>query len=139
MTLRLELTLCDGSYALARLPPESAIPQWAEGEFTAVLRSRGGLTVCCREDAVPPDVEAERGFRCFEISGPFDLSSVGVIAAASGPLAAKGVSLFLFSTWETDFFLAPADQLDAALDALKGAGHLVRDAASDPAPGAILP
>ena len=89
--LRLELKLHDDRYALARLAPGSAMPSWAEGEFTAVLRSAQGFTLCCRETAVPPDVEAQGGFRCFEIAGPFDLNSVGVVAAVAGPLAAAGV------------------------------------------------
>jgi len=122
---RLELRLHEGRYALARLAPGSAVPPWVEGEFTAVLRSAQGLTACCREDAVPPDVEARGGFRCFEIAGPFDLTSVGVVAAATGPLAAAEISLFVFSTWETDFILVPLDRLDAAIGALEAAGHNV--------------
>jgi hypothetical protein len=123
--LRLELKLHEGRYALARLAPGSAAPPWVEGEFTAVLRSAQGLTACCRESAVPPDVEAQGGFRCFEIAGPFDLASIGVAAAAAGPLAAAGISLFVFSTWETDFILVPVDRLDAAIGTLKAAGHNV--------------
>jgi hypothetical protein len=123
--LRLDLNLREARYALARLPPGSAVPSWVDGEFTAVLRSPQGLTACCREGAVPPDVEAQGGFRCFEIVGPFDLASVGVVAAAAGPIAAAGISLFLFSTWETDFFLIPVDSLDAAIGALEAAGHNV--------------
>lgn len=125
MVVQLELKLCDGRYALARLPPGSAVPPWAEGEFTAVLRSPQGLTVCCRESAVPPGVEAQNGFRCFEIAGPFELASIGVVAAVAGPLAAAGISLFVFSTWETDFILVPVDRHDAAIGALKAAGHTV--------------
>ena len=123
--LRLELKLHDDRYALARLAPGSAMPSWAEGEFTAVLRSAQGFTLCCRETAVPPDVEAQGGFRCFEIAGPFDLNSVGVVAAVAGPLAAAGISLFVFSTWETDFILVSIERLDATIGALKAAGHNV--------------
>jgi hypothetical protein len=126
--LRLEVKLHQGRYALARLVPGSATPPWLEGEFTAVLRSAQGLTACCRESAVPPDVETRGGFRCFEIAGPFELTSVGVVAAAAGPLAAAGISLFVFSTWETDFILVPLDRLDAAIGALQAAGHHVRSA-----------
>jgi hypothetical protein len=120
---RLELRLYEGRYALARLPPESGVPPWIEGAFTAVLRSSQGLTACCHESAVPPGVEAQGGFRCLEIAGPFELASVGVVAAATGPLAAAGINLFAFSTWETDFILVPVDRLDAAIGALRAAGH----------------
>lgn len=124
--LRLDLKLCEGRYALARLPPGSAMPPWVDGEFAAILRSPQGLTACCREGAVPRDVEAQSGFRCFEIVGSFELASVGVVAAAAGPIAAAGISLFLFSTWERDFFLVPAEKVDAAIGALEAAGHAVR-------------
>lgn len=127
VTPRLEVMLSEGLYALARLAPGSDLPTWAQGEFVAMVRSRHGLTIACRQDLVPPGVESEAGFRCFEIVGPFELTSLGVVAAASGALAARGVSLFLFSTWETDFFLVKAAALDLAIDALITAGHTVRD------------
>lgn len=123
MTLQLELKLLEGRYALARLPPGSGVPPWMGGRFAVAVFSNRGLTVVSEESAVPQKVTAQRGFRCLQIVGEFAIASVGVVAAAVGPIAAAGISLFVHSTWETDFILVREEDLAQATRALSDAGH----------------
>ena len=124
---RLELIVHDGRYALAHLPAEVLFPDWARGEFAAVLRSRRRTTVVCEAGAVPADIAAQAGFRCLEIGGEFELDSVGVLAAVVQPLAAAGISVFGYSSWDTDHVLIQDADLELALSVLAEAGHSVRD------------
>ena len=73
-------------------------------------------------------VTAEAGFRCLTVVGAFDLSSVGVVAAAVQPIAAAGISLFAYSTWQTDYLLVQEKDLRSATAALTVAGHSYVDA-----------
>jgi hypothetical protein len=123
MTLLLEFKLLEGRFALARLPTGSVVPPWMSGRFAVAVFSNHGLTVVAEESAVPREVTAQRDFRCLQIGGEFAISSVGVVAAAVGPIAAAGVSLFVHSTWETDFILVREDDLARAMRALSDAGH----------------
>ncbi len=125
MTLKLEIVLLQGNFALARLPPGAANFDWNRGEFAAVLSYRDGTTVICDADSVPPDVQSQSGYRCLKVAGTFGLESVGVVAAAVQPLAASGISLFAYSTWETDYVLIQHTDLQRALSSLKQAGHTV--------------
>ena len=125
MTLRLNFVLLQGNFALAHLPPGAATFHWNPGEFAAVLSYREGATVICDTDAVPPDVQSQSGYRCLKVEGTFGLESVGVVAAAVQPLAASGISLFAYSTWETDYILIQHTDLQHALSTLKQAGHIV--------------
>ena len=113
----------DGLYALALLPPGSARPDWARGEFTAIIESAEGISVVCSEAAVPAGAKMRGGFRCLEIDGSFDLESVGVVATAVAPLAAAGISVFVYSTWKTDYVLIQEYDFPQATLALKEAGH----------------
>lgn len=123
---KLSFSILDGRFALSRLPAESAEPHWAKGPFAAVIRSREGLTVVSPEGVVPQGgAETKPGFRCLEIGGAHALDAVGVVAAASAPLASAGISLFLFSTWETDYILIEETELDRARTALRLAGHSI--------------
>jgi len=129
LALKLELNLLEERFALARLTASAdAAPALREDGFAALIRSRLGVTLCCREGAAPAGAEVQNGFCCLEVSGPFDLASVGVVAAISGPLAAKDISVFLFSTWETDYLVMQAHDLAAGIAALEAAGHVVRAA-----------
>jgi hypothetical protein len=108
---------------LAQLPPGSVAPAWVRGCFAAVIFSSHGMTVVCEESAVPAGVTTQSGFRCLQIVGVFEISSVGVVAAVVRPLAEAGISLFVHSTWETDFILVPDADLPVAIRTLIEAGH----------------
>ncbi len=123
MTQRLNFSLLEERYALAQLPPGSPRPDWAHGRFTAIIESAEGTSVACVEAAVPVGVNKRGGFRCIEIGGSFELESVGVVAAAVRPLAAAGISVFVYSTWQTDYLLIQEYDFPKAATALKEAGH----------------
>jgi hypothetical protein len=92
---------------------------------TSVTRTPRELSIVCDEAAVPPGVLSERGFRALVIEGQIDFSMTGVVAAIAGPLAAASVSLFVVSTYDTDYVLVKDDRLDAAIAALQAAGLTV--------------
>jgi len=69
--------------------------------------------------------KVEPGWRVLRVQGPLDFSLTGVLASLATPLAAAGVSIFAFSTFDTDYVLVRADALVAACAALTSAGHSV--------------
>ena len=79
----------------------------------------------CAQDTVPEGVTAERGWRCFRVAGKLDFSLVGVIASLSAALADAGISVFVTSTFATDYLLVRCEDLPAAAAAWRGAGHRV--------------
>jgi len=74
---------------------------------------------------VPPDVQAQRGYRGLAVRGPLDFNLVGVLASLAGPLAAASVSIFAVSTFDTDYLFVRESDLDRAVAALRHAGHTV--------------
>jgi hypothetical protein len=122
--LRLELLV--GTYAVCRLDPGAPPPAWAEGgPFASVTRTDAELSVVCAQDAVPAGVQAERGWRGLRVAGPLGFGMTGILASLAGPLAASGVSIFVVSTYETDYLMVQERDLDRALHALAQAGHEV--------------
>ena len=59
------------------------------------------------------------------VEGPLDFSLTGVPSALLTPLAEAGVSLFALATFDTDYLLVRAAQLDLAVETLSAAGHPV--------------
>lgn len=123
----LTLTLLPGRYAICRLAANAALPAWvpSSGDFVSISRTPGELSIVCDEASVPADVRAGRGRRCLRVEGPFDLNVIGVLAAISQPLAAAGIAIFVVSTYDTDYVLLAASDLDAASRALCAHGHVV--------------
>ena len=121
----MRFTLFDGRFAVARLAPDAGVPAWStNGSFTSVTRTPHELSIVCDDAAVPPDVRAERGWHCLALEGPIPFETVGVAAEFTRILAARGVSVFVISSFDTDYVLVK--NIDAAIDALRAAGCEVR-------------
>jgi hypothetical protein len=120
-----KLSLFPGRLAVCRLSPEAPVPQWPRGAFVSITRTPAELSIVCDEAAVPDDVQAERGWRAFTVEGPIPFEMTGVAAGLTAPLAASGVSVFLISTYDTDWLLVKETFLDRAGAALREAGYVV--------------
>lgn len=118
----------DLELAIARLEPDAAIPAWAaRGSFSSVTRTARELSIVCEASLVPEDVRHERGWAMLELEGPFPFELTGILAAFINPLAEARVGIFAISTYDTDYVLVKLAALDAALEALAGAGHVRAD------------
>ena len=122
----LSLQLLPGTLAVCRLGPADPVPDWAwTGEPASVTRTREETSIICAGDAVPAGVVAERGYRCLRVGGTLVLDLTGVIASLAAPLAAAGVPIFPFATYDTDWILVKEENLERAVEALRAAGHTV--------------
>lgn len=127
---RLTLTLLAGEFAICRLPPDAPVPAWADSaSFTSITRTAEELSITCDRERIPADVQAQPGWRCLKVEGPFDLNTtVGVLATLAEPLAQVGVSLYVVSTYDTDYLFVRGEQLDRTMATLTGQGHTIRSA-----------
>ena len=126
MSPAITLDVVPGSYAICRLNPAATAPAWAAGgPFSSITRTACELSIVCSSDAVPADVEAQRGYRALAVRGPLDFSLIGVVAQLSTTLAAAAISIFVVSTHDTDYVFVPDADLDAAISALRTAGCAV--------------
>ncbi len=122
----MHLYALDELYAIVRLEPDAELPAWARsGHFWSITRSDAELSIVCREEDVPPDASAERGWCAFEVAGPLDFSLTGVVSSLVAPLAEEEIPIFVISTFETDYLLVREPDLRRSVDALTSAGHSV--------------
>jgi uncharacterized protein len=124
--MTLNLCVVPGEYAVCRLEPRAAVPDWAwSGEFVSVTRTAQELSIVCASSAAPDDVKLERGWACLKLLGPFDFTLTGILTSVLAPLRDAGIGIFAVSTFDTDYVLVKAAQLEASLNALEKAGHRV--------------
>jgi len=74
------------------------------------------------------DIDAEEtdgDWRVLEVLGPLNLSMVGIMADIGSVLAEAKISIFVVSTFETDYFLVKSADLKDAVAALKKAKYKV--------------
>ncbi|PLX92711.1 MAG: ACT domain-containing protein [Desulfuromonas sp.] len=123
----LQLTLLEGLFAVHRLAPEAQLPQLLLRQgFFAVTRTAEELSIVCSQDVEIASDRAERDWRCLKVEGPLDFSLTGIIAGISKSLSQAGISLFVISTFDTDYLLVRSQTLSAATTALVKAGYSIR-------------
>lgn len=124
----MRVRVLEGEYAVVRLAdsaPAPVVPPRGTG-FWSLTEVGEERSLVCLEDLAPADGDGTvviGDWRIIEVIGPLDLALTGVLAALSGPLARAGVPIFPIATHDTDWILVPGAQLDAAVGALRRAGH----------------
>lgn len=66
-------------------------------------------------------------WRCFKVVGPLDFGLIGILANLAGVLAAKEISVFVVSTFDTDYLLVKKDKVLEAKKAFEDVGHFVKE------------
>jgi hypothetical protein len=124
--VQVSLRVRSETLAIARLGPADPWPDWALREgFVALVRTEAELSVVCSDPAIPAHVRAERGWRAFQVLGPLDFSMTGILSGLTSALAARGIAVFVVSTFDTDVILVRQERLAEAEAALIDAGYFV--------------
>lgn len=115
------------SLSIVRLPPGSGVPDWIERDsWHSVTRTADECSVVCESRLVPAGVSHVGPWRGLKVAGPLAFDLVGVLYRLAGPLADTGISVFVISTYDTDYVLVRGEALDSAIAGLEEAGVVVR-------------
>jgi hypothetical protein len=127
MSHQLTLVILPEKFAVCKLDANAPVPHWAASRsLVSITRTADELSVVCPQDLVPPAVKSELDWRCARVAGTMDFAMIGVVASLVSPLAAAGVSVFVMSTFNTDYLLVKTKDWERAVEVLKLAGHSVR-------------
>ena len=96
---------------------------WRTGPLSSVTYTESETSVVCAFDSVPAGVRVQGPLIAFEIAGPLDFSTVGVLAGLLEPLAKQGISILAMSTYDTDWILVEAVYADEAMATWKRDGN----------------
>ena len=120
----MELTPLDVELSVCKIRDPSTV-DW-HGAFTALTHTGEEFSLVCDSGSAPADaIAVEPGWRAFRIAGTLDFGMLGVIAGISGTLAAAGISVFVLSTYDTDYVLTKAVDFPRALATLQKAGYVM--------------
>jgi len=108
-TLDVDLTVC-------KLPSAVGAPT---EKYCFLSVTDDEVSLVCPTELTPERTLARQdGWKAFRVVGQLDFSLVGVLANVSQALAAKGVPLFVVSTYDTDYVLVKSQDLSSAVAAL---------------------
>lgn len=121
--LKILLSATPQKLVVCRLDRKSEISDWLnkvlkDGDFFSLTRTNEELSLVCVEEKIPAGAVAEKGWRALKVKGPLDFSMTGILVSISGLLAENRISIFVVSTYETDYILVKEEFLDKAVKIL---------------------
>mgnify|MGYP000166845926 CR=1 FL=1 len=119
----MRLTILPGEFSVWRLDADEPPPSPEPGSFLSLTRTADELSIVSLSSEVPSGVISQDGWRCLKVKGPLPFELTGVLAGLSAPLARADISIFAVSTYDTDYLLVRATDLDRACSALRAEGH----------------
>jgi len=124
MSLPLHLMRHAVEVGFARLPAgEEPSWDWRTGPLASITYTDSETSIVCAYESVPSGTKVQGPLVAFEIAGPLDFSTVGVLSGLLEPLAKQGISILALSTYDTDWILIEADRADEAMTIWKRDGN----------------
>ena len=124
MSLPLHLMRHAVEVGFARLPAgDEPTWDWRTGPLASITYTDSETSVVCAFESVPKGTKVQGPLVAFEIAGPLDFSTVGVLSGLLEPLAKQGISILALSTYDTDWILIEAQHADEAMATWKRDGN----------------
>ena len=124
MSLPLHLMRHAEPVAFVRLPGgQDPDWEWRTGPLSSITYTDSETSVVCAFESVPDGARVQGPLIAFEIAGPLDFSTVGVLSGLLELLAKQGVSILAMSTYDTDWILVESAHADEAMAIWKRDGN----------------
>lgn len=120
--MQLNLHKLKGEYSILKL--DSLPDVRAIDGFFALTRTDDEISLVClnsEADKLNPYAR-ENDYQVLRVAGQLDFSLVGILARMTGALAGACIPVCAVSTYDTDYLLVKAGNMDSALKALEAAG-----------------
>jgi uncharacterized protein len=122
------LSILKDKFIVCRIDSFKQIPdRILQSHFYSITKTADEISVICPEEFSPDDSPCEKNWRCFKIHGPLDFAQTGILASMTTPLADAGISIFAFSTYDTDYFMVKDVDVELAIAALTQNGHEIHN------------
>ena len=121
--MKLNMKLLPGVYSVIQVKDISKINfEKFKGSFFNLCITDDEVSVLLNveySELIDKKINEEKGFKCLKIEGVLDFGEIGIIARISSLLAKEEISIFVVSTYNTDYVLVKENKIAHVLHVLK--------------------
>lgn len=119
-----ELIILKQEFSIHYLKNTDPIPARVfESEYYWIGKTNDELSIVCRSNIYIESMRSDLHWGAIKLSGQFNTTMVGVISEVAQVLASAGISIFILSTYNTDYVLIKNKNFNKAVEALKASGY----------------
>ena len=121
---KLRIRLLQGTYAVCQIKDtENILNCFDEKDFFSITKTEDEISVVMLQDKISSDVKVEKDWRILKVEGTLDFSLIGILAKISEILAKNSISIFVISTFNTDYILVKEEKVEKAILVLSEEGY----------------
>lgn len=116
----MQLKILENKLKVVKLKTDETVPEIVfKQKFYSITKTDEELSIVIDEDIDISSDVVEHYWRAIKIVGILDFSLIGILSRISTILAQAEISIFAISTYNTDYVLVKANQLENAVEVLK--------------------
>jgi len=113
------LELLENEYSVYKFDPEYGINgNILTNDFFSITRTKDELSIIAQENELNGFLEVENGWKILKINGILNFSLVGILSKISTILANENISIFVMSTFNTDYIMVKKENIKNAIEIL---------------------
>ena len=129
----MKLNLFADTYVVCKLQDDAELVKWFDQDrmpmLTLVTDGHGKTVVCPKRSAnqagFTNDIKCQTEWRCFQVDGILDFEMIGIIAGLTAVLEKANISVYVISSFETDYLMVMTEYVEKAVEAFENDGHIV--------------
>jgi uncharacterized protein len=113
------------SFTIYQVANEKEIPAEIYGSgFYSVTKTCDEISIVTSCETLFPQLKSEKGWKGFKVAGILDFSLVGIINELTKPLKENGISVFVVSTFNTDYLFVKETAFQQAIEIFSKTGTI---------------
>jgi len=121
----LELKKIDKDFSVSKIQNMNGVD--FNKEFVFLSKTDEEISLVCESCFVPENpIAVETGWKALKITGILDFGMIGIIAKISDILSHASVSIFVVSTYNTDYIFLKSFNYEKSIALLEKSGYTIK-------------
>ncbi len=121
----IELIPLKDTFTIYKVNNEKEIPvEIMDAEFYSITKTSDEISIVSNCKTEYKNLKSESGWKAIKVDGILDFSLVGIIHDLTRPLKENKISVFVLSTFNTDYLFVKEDMFELAVKVLKNTPNI---------------
>jgi hypothetical protein len=119
------LVVIEDEFSIVQIDIDQPVPPAVfDCSFYSVTKTKDEISIIVNQHIDIPSARISDGWRGFKVEGILDFSLVGIIFNIIAPLKENGISVFVTSTYNTDYLFVKESSFDKSIEIFEKTGYI---------------
>ena len=122
----INLIVLQEEFSIIQVKIDQPIPASVfDSSFYSITKTNDEISIIVNKDIEIPFARISKGWKGFKVEGILDFSMVGIIYNLIAPLKENGISVFVTSTYNTDYLFVKESSFQKSVEIFEKTGYII--------------